>query len=108
MRTGRSGALVHCDTEPRLILFGPGLDRLWRPASREEASLWARLSDPVAVSELRAAGYERGAIEALLDAGALEYEDERFCCEREVEAVLPVYDENTAAARHPARVRKQA
>jgi hypothetical protein len=74
VRASRFSALVHCDTEPHLVLFGPGLDGLWRPASREEAELWARLSAAVAVRELLQAGYERGAMEALLDAGAMEYE----------------------------------
>ena len=74
VRACRFASLVLCDTEPHLVLFAPGLDGLWRPASREEADLWARLSAPVAVRDLLVAGYEQGAMEALLEAGAMEYE----------------------------------
>ncbi len=74
VRAADCAALVHCDTEPRYILFGPGLDGLWRPASQEEANLWAGVSAAVSVSELlRTTPHERRTIEALLDAGAIEF-----------------------------------
>jgi len=74
VRAADCAALVHRDAEPRYILFGPGLDGLWRPASQEKANLWTGVSAPVSVSELlRTATHERRTIEALLDAGAIEF-----------------------------------
>lgn len=59
--------------EVTAILFGPGLDRLWRPASVTEVELWERLAAPSAFAALLREGHRREAIEAMIHAGALEY-----------------------------------
>jgi hypothetical protein len=73
--------------EVTAILFGPGLDRLWRPASLTEVELWERLAAPSAFAALLREGYRREAIEAMLHAGALEYAEavtQRFPSERQI------------------------
>ncbi|HEV2201113.1 MAG TPA: hypothetical protein VGR73_14945 [Bryobacteraceae bacterium] len=59
--------------ETTAVLFGPGLDRLYRPASGSEVTLWKRLTAPVAIPVLRREGYRRDVIETMLRAGAVEY-----------------------------------
>ena len=59
--------------EVTAILFGPGLDRLWRPASVTEVELWERLAAPSPFAALLREGHRREAIEAMIHAGALEY-----------------------------------
>jgi hypothetical protein len=74
VRSDRFAAILHCDTPPHLVLFAPGLERLWRAASREEADLGEGLSAPVMVRELlQAAGCDRQSLGALIDAGAVEF-----------------------------------
>jgi hypothetical protein len=74
VRSDRFAAVIHCDTWPHLLLFGPGLENLWRAASREEADLWARLPAPVMVRELlQTTGCDRQSLGALMDAGAVEF-----------------------------------
>ena len=55
------------------ILFGPGLDRLCRPAELSEVELWEELTAPVAFVELLTNHSRRDAVEAMLRAGAIEY-----------------------------------
>jgi len=74
VRSDRFAAVVHCDTWPHFLLFGPGLENLWRAASPEEADLWARLPAPVMVRELlQTAGCGRQSLGSLMDAGAVEF-----------------------------------
>jgi hypothetical protein len=64
---------ISAETNP--ILLSPGLDRLWRPASRSEVELWDRLAAPSSFLALLQEGFLRDTIESLLRAGALEYVD---------------------------------
>jgi hypothetical protein len=70
VRSDRFAAVIACDTDPEFLLFGPGLDGLWRPASREEAALWDRLSKPVLVRNI---AEWRSALEPLMEAGGVEF-----------------------------------
>lgn len=90
---GRSAALVPFHAEPRLllaalagqpfpplsseaipVLFGPGLDGLFRVATVEEVALWERLVTPAALNTLVREGHRREAIEALILAGIVEFD----------------------------------
>src|SRR5579871_5357900 len=95
LRRGRSAGLVRFHAEPNalfrailqqeplppltpnamVLLFGPGLERLCRPASEDEVRLWERLVTSVSVRALREEGYSLETLAALLNAGALEYAD---------------------------------
>jgi hypothetical protein len=59
--------------QPTPVLFGPGLDRLCRPASLNDVDLWEELAAPVAFVDLLTKTFRRDAIEAMLHAGAIEY-----------------------------------
>jgi hypothetical protein len=92
MRRGQYAKMVRFYTEPRLLLaargkhplpplspaatsmlFGPGLDGLFRVATDDEVALWNRLAVPTAVTVLLQEGYRREAIEALVVAGGAEH-----------------------------------
>jgi len=93
LRTGRYATLVRFHAEPHLLLaallgeqplpplspdaipmlFGPGLEGLFRLATGEEVALWERLVVPVALTVLLREGHRRETIEALVLAGGAEY-----------------------------------
>jgi hypothetical protein len=68
----RFASFVRCDSEPKLLLFAPGLRGLWRPASDAEAELWGMLSTPFRVQHLVQMGHSRRTIEDLFSVGAIE------------------------------------
>jgi hypothetical protein len=74
-------ALVNQEPLPPLsldfttLLFGPGLEGLYRTASPQEATLYEKLALPVASTVLFRGGHRRETIESLLEAGAVEYAD---------------------------------
>ena len=51
------------------MLFGPGLDRLWRVASARETELWQRLAETTPLSAILSEGYSRGDLAPLLREG---------------------------------------
>jgi hypothetical protein len=55
------------------MLFGPGLDGLFREATDEEVTLWERLVEPAAFKALLQEGHRRDIIEGLTVAGAAEW-----------------------------------
>jgi hypothetical protein len=59
----------------RGILFGPGLEKLCRPASVNELALWNRLANPVDVAALFQGGHKKEDVAEMLTAGAAEYVD---------------------------------
>jgi len=59
--------------EVMTMLFAPGLDQLFRPASIDEVNLWDRLDTPVAVGALLGEGHQQETFEILLNVGAVEY-----------------------------------
>ena len=59
--------------EVTALLFAPGIMGLFRSPSVDEARLWERLAAPVALADLMEEGYLREALEAMLQAGAVEY-----------------------------------
>ncbi|HTV95830.1 MAG TPA: hypothetical protein VME42_07490 [Steroidobacteraceae bacterium] len=61
---------------PTALLVAPGLQPVWRMASRHERELWARLEAPAPIGALLEAGCPGEAIRTLLHIGALEY----ACC----------------------------
>lgn len=63
-------------SEVMIMLFGPGLEQLCRPASMAEVNLWDRLDTTVAVRTLLSEGYRRETFEILLNAGVVEYADQ--------------------------------
>jgi hypothetical protein len=91
---GRFAAMVRFWTEPRLllaalagqplpplssevtpVLFGPGLDGLFRVATVEENALWERLASPISLTALFREGLRRETIESLLLAGCATTSD---------------------------------
>ena len=97
LRVGRYAKMVRFYAEPRLlltaqrqhplpplspvaisVLFGPGLDGLFRVATDGEVALWKRLAVPTAVTVLLQEGYRREAIEALALAGGAEHWDRKI------------------------------
>lgn len=88
---GRFAAMVQFHAEPRLllaalagqalpplssdvtpVLFGPGLDGLFRIATGAESALWEQLTSPIAFRTLLARGHRRETIVALFQAGCAE------------------------------------
>jgi hypothetical protein len=59
-------------TIENVLLFGPGLERLCRPASSAEVALWKRLDNTLDLTLVLAEGHRRSVIEAMICAGALE------------------------------------
>src|SRR5215831_10304368 len=55
-----------------LVLFAPGLPRLFRAANNEEAAIWEKLAQPIGVPLLCRNRFTRPAIEALLRIGAVD------------------------------------
>jgi hypothetical protein len=55
------------------LLFGPGLDRLHRTASRSEVSVYEKLASPTLAATLFGEGIPRESIENLLEGGVVEY-----------------------------------
>jgi hypothetical protein len=55
------------------LLFGPGLDRLHRTASRREVIVYEKLASPTPAARLFGEGFGRESIENLLEGGVLEY-----------------------------------
>jgi hypothetical protein len=97
MRLGRYAKMVRFYAEPRLLfaaqeklrlpplspvaiwmLFGPGLDGLFRVATDDEVALWERLAAPTAVTVLLQEGYRREVIDALAVAGGAEHRDRKI------------------------------
>jgi len=92
LRQGRGSMIVYFFTDPRRLfaaitageplpalgkkgfpyLFAPGLATLRRVASCAEARLWHRLEVPTSVPALRAEGFSRRRVMALLAVGAIE------------------------------------
>jgi hypothetical protein len=89
---GQYAALVQFHAEPHLLLaalggqplpplsphvipmlFGPGMDGLFRQATDDEVTLWERLVEPVGLTALLREGHRREAIEALTSTGCAEY-----------------------------------
>lgn len=72
-------ALIQHQTLPPMsavataILFGPGLEDLWRVASSREVALWEMLTAPVLVTSLLRDGYSRGHLAAMLRMGLVEF-----------------------------------
>jgi hypothetical protein len=54
------------------MLFGPGLDRLFRVASPREVALWEKLSVSVSFSSLLREGYNRDDLAPILHGGIVE------------------------------------
>lgn len=59
--------------DARGILFGPGLEKLCRPASANELALWGRLANRVNLAALFQEGYKKEDLAEMLRAGAAEY-----------------------------------
>ena len=55
------------------FLFGPGLDRLHRAASRTDVIVYDRLASPIPSATLFGEGFDRGSIQDLLEGGVVEY-----------------------------------
>ena len=55
------------------FLFGPGLDRLHRVASRTDVRVYERLASPMPAAALFGEGCNRGSIQDLLEGGVVEY-----------------------------------
>lgn len=54
------------------VLFGPGLEGLWRLASSQEAALWNLLISPLSLGILHDHGYNRDDLAQMLQEGLLE------------------------------------
>lgn len=55
------------------FLFGPGLDRLHRVASRTDVIVYEKLASPMPAATLFVEGCSRGSIQDLLEGGVVEY-----------------------------------
>ena len=55
------------------LLFGPGLDRLHRTASRSEVTVYEKLASPLHAAALFDQGFNRESIKDLLEGGVVEY-----------------------------------
>jgi hypothetical protein len=55
------------------LLFGPGLDRLYRTASRNEVTVYEKLASPTPAASLFVEGFNRESIQDLLAGGIVEY-----------------------------------
>lgn len=55
------------------FLFGPGLDRLHRVASRADVRVYEKLASPMPAAALFGEGCSRGSIRDLLEGGVVEY-----------------------------------
>jgi hypothetical protein len=55
------------------LLFGPGLDRLYRTASRKEVLFYEKLTSPTPATFLFREGFHRESLQDLLDGGIVEY-----------------------------------
>jgi len=56
-----------------VLLFGPGLDRLYRTASRSEVKVYEKLASPTLAAMLFGEGFNRKSIQDLLDGGVVEW-----------------------------------
>jgi hypothetical protein len=66
-------ALPPVSADATTLLFGPGLDRLWRVASPGEVALWQKLTATVPFSSLIREGYDRDDLAPMLYAGIVEF-----------------------------------
>ncbi len=94
LQRGRYAGLVRFHTEPQqllstlskreplppisrnattTLLFGPGIDRLHRTASRNEVMVYEKLASPMPAAALFGEGFGRDSIQNLLEDGVLEY-----------------------------------
>ena len=55
------------------LLFGPGLDRLYRTASRKEVIVYEKLTAPTPATWLVGEGFNRESLQDLLEGGIVEY-----------------------------------
>jgi len=55
------------------LLFGPGLDRLYRTASRNEVIVYEKLTTPTPATLLVGEGFNRESLQDLLEGGIVEY-----------------------------------
>ena len=55
------------------LLFGPGLDRLYRTASRKEVIVYEKLTAPTPATLLVGEGFNRESLQDLLEGGIVEY-----------------------------------
>ena len=59
----------------RVLIFGPGIDGLYRPVGQSELALWEALALPRRVSALLREGHERAIIAKAMLAGVVEVAD---------------------------------
>jgi hypothetical protein len=72
-RRPRDALPLRCSGAETALLVAPGLQPVWRMASRYEERLWARLDTASSVAALLEEGYPSDVISTMLHIGALEY-----------------------------------